>query len=82
MDTSILNTLAQIAPDLMDEVELRALILERVAALEPIGRRALAARLHLAEREVRAAAEALKRARMSDAERVGHGIDAAGAEFS
>ena len=46
MDTSILNTLAQIAPDLMDEVELRALILERVAALEPIGRRALAARLH------------------------------------
>ena len=33
MDTSILNTLAQIAPDLMDEVELRALILERVAAL-------------------------------------------------
>ena len=62
MDTSILNTLAQIAPDLMDEVELRALILERVAALEPIGRRALAARLHLAEREVRAAAEALKRA--------------------
>ena len=31
---------------------------ERVAALEPIGRRALAARLHVAEREVRAAAEA------------------------
>ena len=46
----------------MDEMELRALILERVAVLEPIGRRALAARLHVAEREVRAAAEALKRA--------------------
>lgn len=46
----------------MEEMELRTLILERVAALEPIGRRALAARLHLAEREVRAAAEALKRA--------------------
>lgn len=45
-----------------EEMELRTLILERVAALEPIGRRALAARLHLAEREVRAAAEALKRA--------------------
>ena len=42
MDTSILNTLAQIAPDLMEEMELRTLILERVAALEPIGRRALA----------------------------------------
>lgn len=42
MDTSILNTLSLIAPDLMEEMELRTLILERVAALEPIGRRALA----------------------------------------
>ncbi len=60
MDTSILSTLFEIAPDLMEEIELRTLILERVAALGPIGRRALAARLHLAEREVRAAADALK----------------------
>lgn len=36
MDTSILNTLSLIAPDLMEEMELRTLILERVAALEPI----------------------------------------------
>ena len=28
MDTSILNTLSLIAPDLMEEMELRALILE------------------------------------------------------
>ena len=62
MDTSMLDSLSQMAPDLMEEMELRALILERVAALEPIGRRALAARLHLAEREVRTAAEALKAA--------------------
>ena len=62
MDTSMLGTLSQIAPDLMEEIELRALVLERVAALAPIGRRALAARLHLAEREVRSAAEALKEA--------------------
>lgn len=60
MDTSILGTLFMIAPDLMQEVELRALILERIAALGPIGRRALAQRLHLAEREVRSAADALK----------------------
>ena len=60
MDTSILGTLFAIAPDLMEEVELRALVLERVAALGPIGRRALAQRLHLAEREVRSAADALK----------------------
>lgn len=60
MDTSILGTLFAIAPDLMEEVELRSLVLERVAALGPVGRRALAQRLHLAEREVRSAADALK----------------------
>lgn len=60
MDTSILGRLFEMTPDLMREVELRALVLERVAALEPVGRRALAARLHLAEREVRSAADALK----------------------
>lgn len=81
MDTSILNTLSLIAPDLMEEMELRTLILERVAALEPIGRRALAARLHLAEREVRAAAEALKRAGCLTQSASGYGIDPAGAEF-
>lgn len=62
MDTSILGTLFEIAPDLMEEIELRTLVLERVAALEPIGRRALAQRLCLPEREVRAAADALRRA--------------------
>ena len=62
MDTSVLSTLFMIAPDLMEEVELRTLVLERVAALGPIGRRALAQRLHLAEREVRSAADALKNA--------------------
>ncbi|MDO5378589.1 MAG: sugar-binding domain-containing protein [Clostridia bacterium] len=60
MDTSILDTLSQIAPDLMEQMEIRALVLERVGALGPIGRRALAARLHLTEREVRAAADALR----------------------
>ncbi len=62
MDTSILGTLSMIAPDLMEELELRALVLERVAALGPIGRRALAARLNLSERTVRAAADALREA--------------------
>jgi len=62
MDTSILSTLREIAPDLMQEMEVRALILERVAALGPIGRRALAVRLHLTERNVRSAADALRQA--------------------
>ena len=60
MDTSILETLFDIAPDLMEEIELRMLVLERIAALEPIGRRALAQRLRLPEREVRSAADALR----------------------
>ncbi|MBQ8618275.1 MAG: hypothetical protein IJ418_12330 [Clostridia bacterium] len=60
MDTSILSALFMIAPDLMQEIELRTLVLERVAALEPIGRRALAQRLQLPEREVRSAADALR----------------------
>lgn len=60
MDTSILVTLFDIAPDLMEEIELRTLVLERVAALGPIGRRALAQRLCLPEREVRSAADALR----------------------
>ena len=34
MDTTILGVLSQLAPDLMAEMELRALILERIAALE------------------------------------------------
>ena len=62
MDTSVLAKLFMIAPDLMEEVELRTLVLERVAALGPIGRRALAQRLHLAEREVRSASDALRSA--------------------
>ncbi|MBR5303159.1 MAG: hypothetical protein IKU38_10010 [Clostridia bacterium] len=60
MDTSVFNALSMIAPDLMREIELRTLVLERVAALEPIGRRALAQRLQLPEREVRSAADALR----------------------
>ena len=60
MDTSIFSTLFMIAPDLMEELELRTLVLERVAALGPIGRRALAQRLHLPEREVRSASDALR----------------------
>lgn len=62
MDTSIFSTLFMIAPDLMEELELRTLVLERVAALGPIGRRALAQRLHLPEREVRSASDALRAA--------------------
>jgi len=50
----------KLAPDLAQQIEHRALVLERVAALQPVGRRLLAARLNLPEREVRTVAALLK----------------------
>lgn len=52
--------IARLAPDLAQEIELRALVLERIGALQPVGRRQLAARLNLPEREIRTVATLLK----------------------
>ena len=49
-----------IAPDLAEQIEHRALVLERIDALQPVGRRMLAGRLNLPEREVRTVAAELK----------------------
>jgi central glycolytic genes regulator len=49
-----------IAPDLAQQIERRALVLERIDALQPVGRRMLAGRLNLPEREVRTIAAELK----------------------
>ncbi len=50
----------KLAPDLAQEIERRALVLERIDALQPVGRRMLASRLNLPEREVRTVAALLK----------------------
>lgn len=50
----------RLAPDLAQEIERRALVLERIGALQPVGRRQLAQRLNLPEREVRTVAMLLK----------------------
>lgn len=60
MQEDFIRLMRQLAPDLAEELALRALVLERVAALSPIGRRQLAARLHLPEREIRGEAAALR----------------------
>lgn len=60
MQDDFLLLMRQLAPDLAEEMARRALVLERVAALAPVGRRQLAARLKLPEREIRAVAAALK----------------------
>ena len=60
MDSGLITLMRKLAPDLIDEITRRALILERIAALQPVGRRQLAARLNLPEREIRNTAAILK----------------------
>ena len=59
-EADFLLLMQRLAPDLAEELARRALILERIAVLQPVGRRQLAARLNLPEREVRAAAQCLR----------------------
>ena len=60
MDTGFITLMRKLAPDLTDEMTRRALILERISVLQPVGRRQLAARLNLPEREIRNTAVLLK----------------------
>ena len=60
MQAEFVDLVRKLAPDLAAELGVRALVLERIAALEPVGRRQLAMRLDRPEREVRAAAASLK----------------------
>ncbi len=60
MQEDFLLLMQRLAPDLAQEMARRAMVLERIAALEPVGRRQLASRLHMTEREVRAVAESLR----------------------
>ena len=55
-----LTLMQRLGPDLAAEMARRALVLERIAALEPVGRRQLAARLNLPEREIRSIATYLR----------------------
>ena len=60
MDNETLSCLYHLAPDLMESLRLRATVLERISALQPVGRRALSQRLKVPEREVRSICDALK----------------------
>ena len=60
MQDDYVRLMQRLAPDLAQQIEKRALVLERIAALQPVGRRLLAARLNLPEREVRSVAALLK----------------------
>ena len=60
MESSFIGLMRKLAPDLTEEMTRRALILERISALQPVGRRQLANRLNLPEREIRNTAALLK----------------------
>ena len=60
MQDGFVQLMQTLAPDLAAEMAQRALVLERVDALAPVGRRQLAARLSLTEREIRSASTLLK----------------------
>lgn len=60
MDEKTIHELTKLTPSLMQPVFNCAMMLDRIAALQPVGRRALAARLHMSEREVRSLADELK----------------------
>ncbi len=60
MKDDLVQLMQVLAPDLAAEMARRALVLERIAAMAPVGRRQLALRLHLTEREIRACASTLR----------------------
>ena len=60
MQDDFFALMQKVAPDLAEQIEHRALVLERIDALQPVGRRMLAGRLNLPEREVRSIAATLK----------------------
>lgn len=60
MQDDFIRLMRSLAPDLAQALMQRALVLERIAALAPVGRRQLAARLRMTERECRACADLLR----------------------
>lgn len=81
MGNDFVRLMNQLAPDLAEELARRALVLERIAAMAPVGRRQLALRLQLPEREVRSDAAALKREGLIDLNASGMMLTAKGQEL-
>ena len=60
MQNDFISLLRKLAPDLTDEMARRAMILDRISLMQPVGRRQLAGKLNLTEREIRNTAAILK----------------------
>lgn len=81
MQEDFVRLLRMMAPDLADEMALRAQMMERIAAMAPVGRRQLAATMQLPEREVRGAAQALRDEDVIDLNASGMQLTAKGADM-
>ncbi|MBP3638237.1 MAG: hypothetical protein J6K13_11830 [Clostridia bacterium] len=81
MEQDFVRLMQQLAPDLAAEFARRALVLERIATMAPVGRRQLAARLDLPEREVRADAASLKEEGLIDLNASGMMLTAKGQDI-
>ncbi len=60
MDENTLSLIMSLAPDLMEALVSRALVLERISILQPVGRRALSQRMGIPEREARMLTDLLR----------------------
>ena len=60
MEKQWISLMQRLAPDLTEEMARRALMLERIFSLQPVGRRQLAASLRMPEREIRNTAMLLR----------------------
>ena len=60
MDETTLTLIQKLAPDLMEALASRAMVLERISILGPVGRRALAQRMGMPEREARMLTDTLR----------------------
>ena len=81
MQDDYFSLMQKIAPDLAQQIERRALVLERIDALQPVGRRMLASRLNLPEREVRTVAALLRERGLLELDAAGMTLTAEAAEI-
>ena len=60
MQNDFISLMRKLAPDLTEEMARRAMILDRISLMQPVGRRQLANKLNLTEREIRNTAAMLR----------------------
>lgn len=60
VQNDFISLMRKLAPDLTDEMARRAMILDKISLMQPVGRRQLAGKLNLTEREIRNTATILR----------------------